>query len=94
MDNLSDLPLALSMGEPGGVGFETALFAWRILRAAGPAFFLIGDVKLLRSRARRIGYNLAIEEVASAAEAITVFPSAFPVLALDEAKALQILPAR
>ena len=37
------------MGEPGGVGPEITLAAWRKLRDAGPAFFVIADPALYDS---------------------------------------------
>ncbi|MBU8545314.1 MULTISPECIES: 4-hydroxythreonine-4-phosphate dehydrogenase PdxA [Roseomonadaceae] len=40
---MTPLPLALTMGEPAGIGGETTAKAWRALRESGPAFFLIGD---------------------------------------------------
>ncbi len=36
------LPLALTMGDPAGIGAEIALAAWASGRVAQP-FFLIGD---------------------------------------------------
>src|SRR4028119_173111 len=40
-------PLALTMGEPAGIGGEIALGAWRALRGSGPAFVLVGDAERL-----------------------------------------------
>ena len=40
-------PLALTMGEPAGIGGEIAVGAWRALRDTGPAFFLIDDADRL-----------------------------------------------
>ena len=31
-------PLALTMGDPAGIGGEIALLAWQALRASGPRF--------------------------------------------------------
>ncbi len=36
-------PLALTMGDPAGIGPEIAAAAWRALRDTGPAFVLIAD---------------------------------------------------
>ena len=36
-------PLALTMGEPGGVGGEITVKAWRALKDSGSAFVLYGD---------------------------------------------------
>ncbi len=74
-------PLALSMGEPGGIGAETALMAWRSLRETGPAFCLVGSTELLRARAARAGLSdVPVRAVADMAEAGEVFAGALPVL--------------
>lgn len=67
-------PLALTMGEPGGVGPEIALAAWRALRTQGPVFFLIADPALFD--------GATIRQVANAGEVEAVFASALPVLPL------------
>ncbi len=36
-------PLALTLGDPAGIGPEIVAKAWRALRETGPAFVLIGD---------------------------------------------------
>ncbi|PWS36943.1 4-hydroxythreonine-4-phosphate dehydrogenase PdxA [Falsiroseomonas bella] len=72
---MTPLPLALTMGEPAGIGPEITIAAWRAVRAAGPVFFLIGDPALLP------GAPLAlIERPEQAADA---FPEALPVLPLS-----------
>ena len=38
-------PLALTMGEPAGIGAEIAAGAWRLLREGGPCFVLIDDAR-------------------------------------------------
>ncbi len=69
-------PLALTMGEPGGVGGELALKAWA---AAGvPAFFLIGDAGWLA----RIDSTAPIREIERPGDAARIFPDALPVLPL------------
>jgi 4-hydroxythreonine-4-phosphate dehydrogenase len=65
-------PLALTMGEPAGIGPEITLAAWRAVRAAGPAFFLIGDPALLP--------DAPIRCIAAPEEAAVAFPDALPVL--------------
>jgi 4-hydroxythreonine-4-phosphate dehydrogenase len=71
---MTPLPLALTMGEPAGIGPEITLAAWRAVRAAGPAFFLIGDPALLP------GAPLALLERPE--QAAAAFPDALPVLPL------------
>ncbi len=67
-------PLALTMGEPAGIGPEITIAAWRAVRAAGPAFCVIADPALLR------GAPLAV--IAAPEEAARAFPDALPVLPL------------
>ena len=67
-------PLALTMGEPAGIGGEIAAKAWWAVRAAGPAFFLIGDPGLVKDA------PVALIEVPE--QAAAAFPQALPVLPL------------
>ena len=49
---MTALPLALSIGDPSGIGPEIALAAWgRRAADAVPAFYLLGDPALLAARA-------------------------------------------
>ncbi len=67
------LPLALSMGEPAGIGGEIAAGAWQALRQGGPPFLLIGDAALVPP-------TVPIRRIAAPEEAAGVFPTALPVL--------------
>jgi len=71
--------LALSMGDPAGVGPEIALAAWASGRVAQP-FFLIGDPAHLAPLAARAGVALAA--IGAAGEAAAAYPGALPVLPL------------
>jgi 4-hydroxythreonine-4-phosphate dehydrogenase len=79
-------PLALTMGEPAGIGGELALKAWaeRIGKAV-PPFVLLDDPDRIRALAKRIGLDVPVEVVGRAGEAVAVFDRALPVLptALD-----------
>lgn len=74
-------PIALTMGEPSGIGPEIALKAW-IARDvdAGPEFALIGDPALIAGRARHLDLDVPITEVTAIEDARPVFASALPVL--------------
>ncbi|ORE95243.1 4-hydroxythreonine-4-phosphate dehydrogenase PdxA [Acuticoccus yangtzensis] len=74
--------LALTMGEPAGVGGEITLAAWQELRGTGPAFLLIDDPERVRALAARMGLGVPVETVATPAEAGDVFARALPVLPL------------
>lgn len=67
-------PLALSMGEPAGVGPEIIAAAWAALKAEGPVFVVVGDAALLRAQGR------PVQTVPAASDAPAVFARAIPVL--------------
>ncbi|CAN7170151.1 4-hydroxythreonine-4-phosphate dehydrogenase PdxA [Rhizobium sp. LjRoot98] len=73
-------PLALTMGDPAGIGLDITLDAW-INRQAWqtPPFILIGDAAALEARARVLGHSAAIRET-DCASAISIFNDALPVL--------------
>src|SRR5438132_9525627 len=77
-------PLALTLGEPAGIGPDITLGAWQNRRAlALPSFYVLGDPDFLNSRARLLGLDvpIAVVEPQSAAAA---FVGALPVVALNE----------
>jgi 4-hydroxythreonine-4-phosphate dehydrogenase len=74
------LPLALTMGEPAGIGGEIALKAWQRRSAGLPPFYAIDDPDRLTALAGRLGWEVPVRAVAVAAEAPAVFREALPVL--------------
>ncbi len=64
-------PLALTMGDPAGIGGEIAVAAWR---AGAPLFFAIDDP------ARLAALGAPVAEIEDPAQAEAVFPLALPVL--------------
>ena len=78
----SILPLALTMGEPAGVGPDIAIAAWQHRVALElPVFYCLADPILFAARARLLGTEIPIETV-SPAEAGEVFGRALPVVSL------------
>jgi 4-hydroxythreonine-4-phosphate dehydrogenase len=73
-------PLALSLGDPAGVGPEIVVKAWTALRETGPGFLVIGDYEALASAPGAAGSSL--RRVLSPDEAKQAFPDALPVLDL------------
>ena len=73
-------PLALTMGDPAGIGGELTLRAWIALRKGRIPFVALDDPERLRDLATRMGLDVPIAVVESAAEATARFPSALPVL--------------
>jgi 4-hydroxythreonine-4-phosphate dehydrogenase len=83
------LPLALTLGEPAGIGPDLALTIWqRRVELDLPAFYIIGDVAFLRSRAGALGLNIPLKAV-TPAEAGAAFEHALPVVPLDLAVSAQ-----
>lgn len=74
------LPLALSQGDPAGIGPDIALQAWlKRDELALPPFIYVGDPEVLKVRARQLEIDVAVEET-DAAHANDVFDRALPVL--------------
>jgi 4-hydroxythreonine-4-phosphate dehydrogenase len=77
-------PLAITMGEPAGVGGELVLAAWlKRNEISAPPFFLIDDPDRVRGLAKALGLGVEVETVASAGEAVAIFAERLPVLALE-----------
>lgn len=75
------LPLAISLGDPSGIGPEIIVHAWRQRADAGlNPFAIIGGAGVLRAAAEALGLNCPVTEVRSLTEASEVFASALPVL--------------
>ena len=75
-------PLALTMGEPAGVGGEIALMAWLAReRDHLPPFFIIDDPARLAALARCLALAVPLREISEPEAARAVFRSALPVLA-------------
>ena len=78
-------PLALTIGEPAGIGPDISLALWTKRETLGvPPFLLLGDPDLLAARARLLGLSVKIE-VAGVADAPARFASALPVQPLGMA---------
>ncbi len=74
-------PLALSQGDPAGIGPDITLMAWLRRRELGlPPFFLIGDPGVLALRARQLNLAVTIRETDRASEAAGMFGDALPVM--------------
>src|SRR5204863_3496761 len=85
-------PLALTSGEPAGIGPDIAIAAWLRRNEAGlPPFYLLGDRQFLADRAKHLGLQVDLADV-SADEAGSAFAKALPVVATG--KAATALPGR
>ncbi|MFT3972856.1 MAG: 4-hydroxythreonine-4-phosphate dehydrogenase PdxA [Amaricoccus sp.] len=78
-------PVALTLGDPSGIGGEIALKAWAELGGRLP-FFLIGDVALMGRIGAKLGLPVQAIDAANCAEAamasgLPVLPHPLPALA-------------
>ena len=77
---MTPAPLALSLGDPAGVGPEITARAWAALRETGPAFMVIGDANLMASNSRSGGAS--VHRVGAPSDVANAFADAIPVLDL------------
>nr|WP_279292481.1 4-hydroxythreonine-4-phosphate dehydrogenase PdxA [Methylobacterium goesingense] len=88
-------PIALTLGDPAGIGPELALMAWR-LRDAGtglPPFFLVADPDFVERRASALNLQVPIADVGPDL-ATEVFGRALPVMALPSGAAVHAVAGR
>jgi len=77
------LPLAITLGEPAGIGPDLTLIAWQRRRELDlPPFYLIGDPAFMADRAALLGLEVPIEAVRPGTASAT-FPDALPVVPID-----------
>lgn len=74
------LPLAVTMGEPAGIGGELSLKAWLARKSNDRPFFVLDDMDHLATLAHELGLDVPVREIAGPAEAGRVFRAALPVL--------------
>ncbi|MBO0733830.1 MAG: 4-hydroxythreonine-4-phosphate dehydrogenase PdxA [Methylocapsa sp.] len=77
------LPLAVSQGDPAGIGPELTVKAWVRMRddPRAPPFFAVTDPDYLANAARRLGISAPVKTIAAGADAATIFRHALPVYA-------------
>lgn len=79
------LPLALTMGEPGGIGPDVTIAAWSQRKSLRlPAFYCLADPDMLAERARQLEIDCPIE-VVTPPEAAKCMEGALPVVRLENA---------
>jgi 4-hydroxythreonine-4-phosphate dehydrogenase len=73
-------PLALTLGEPAGIGPDIALAAWhRRSTLSLPPFYLLGDPPFLAQRAHELGLDIPLA-VGNPSDAAAAFVTALPVV--------------
>ena len=78
-------PLALTSGEPAGIGPDITIKAWlRRNELKLPPFYLLGDRDFLGHRAKMLGLDIKLADVC-ADDALDTFANALPVVATGQA---------
>lgn len=73
-------PLAVTMGEPAGIGGEIGLKAWLARNKGARPFFILDDAARLTTLAHQFSLAVPIREIDRPDEAAAIFPTALPVL--------------
>ena len=83
-ENENTLPIAVTIGEPSGIGPEVLLKSWfkRDEHNLAP-FFVIGSAELLEKQAKLLHLNIPIATITSPLQTEHLFQNALPVLELD-----------
>ena len=80
-ETLNTLPIAVTIGEPSGIGPEIILKAWfKRQENRLPPFFVIGSAEILEQQAAQLNLNIPISKLLSPKLAEHIFPNALPVL--------------
>lgn len=77
-------PLAVTCGDPAGIGPDIALAAWsqRHIDAIAP-FFVIAPSNILAERSAALGLDVPVQDISTPEEACAAFSNALPVLPVD-----------
>jgi 4-hydroxythreonine-4-phosphate dehydrogenase len=82
MNDRDDIvPVAVSMGDPAGIGLDIAISAWCQRRDQDiPAFFLIADPEQLALRAAKLGADITVKEIHSPSQVTSGKDGGLPVM--------------
>lgn len=82
-------PLAVTMGEPSGIGLDLTLMLWQERAARNvPPFFLLADPAIVAARAERLGLSVPLAET-DPDSAIAIFEKALPIVPLSAKGAIE-----
>ncbi|AWW75304.1 4-hydroxythreonine-4-phosphate dehydrogenase PdxA [Erythrobacter sp. KY5] len=78
---MAGAPLAISLGDPAGIGPEIILASYQRLRGAQRAFFVVGGADVLRAAIDNAGLDFAVVPIEEPGEATEAFAKGLPVIA-------------
>ena len=85
MGTSADLPLAVSLGDPAGIGPEIIAASYAKLKGQSRPFFVVGGADVLRAASARLSLGDAIIPTEAADEAKEAFANGLPVIAGPDA---------
>ena len=81
-----DRPVALSIGDPAGIGPELAVLLWHTAKTKSlPPFLVMHGAQVLEAAAGRIGLPTPVMTIADSGEAAGCFSAGLPVLGSEDA---------
>ncbi|MBB3948048.1 4-hydroxythreonine-4-phosphate dehydrogenase [Rhizobium skierniewicense] len=87
---LSNLPIALTQGDPAGIGPDITVGAWVKRHELGlPPFILVGDPDVIAARAHLLGHDIHVQ-ACEPEQAPSLFSTALPVLPIPVGFEVQI----
>lgn len=88
----TNLPIAMTMGDPAGIGLEVALKAWQS-RAKDhiPPFYLIASEACIRDASTVNGLDIPTKIIQGPESANETFPDALPLLPITESTTVELV---
>lgn len=84
------LPLAVSSGDPSGIGLEIALKAWLLRQSRSiPPFFVVADADIVKKTIELLKLNIQ-STIVSVDDVVRQFDKVFPVVALHHRQSAEI----
>ncbi len=77
-------PIAVTLGEPAGIGCEITLRAWEKRSEDSRPFFIIAPAQHLRDLSAKFNINCPIVEISEPHQAVSAIASGLPVIPLAE----------
>ena len=79
----SALPIAVTMGEPAGIGGEIACLAWAQQAENIPPIFLIDDPDRIVNLSKIINHKIKVKTINKAEQALEIWPDTIPILPIS-----------
>ena len=75
------LPIALTLGDPSGIGPEITLKTWLAYKDNSlPPFFVIGSKNIFKRYINLLKLDVSLKEIETPEDAHNIFPDCLPIL--------------